>query len=130
MKNTKRIISESADSRFFLLIGRSHAYLNPILPIVTDSQTHQPDPGIRICTGSILYEDSEFGVLKDKPITLFEISNKDPWKAFYPELNKEASGEYDIVPLTNKLAPLAHYLDYILVARKQVRYTLINQKAK
>lgn len=130
-ENTKRIISESADSRFFLLIGRSHAYLNPIF---ADSnrlaKRISQTPGIKMLTGSILYEDSEFGTSKDKPITLFEISNKDPWKAFYPEINKEAPGEYHIVPLKKKLAPLAHYLDYILVARNQVRYTLINQKAK
>lgn len=119
-ENTKRIIENSNEKNFFLLIGRNHAYLNPLYGdnkrlanILVDSSS------IRVLTGVILFENSTLTVTKDKPITLFEISDKSPWKRYSPVFNKKAKKDLTIIPLRGDLCPLAHYTDYIILARDQ-----------
>lgn len=129
-ENTKRIILESDDTDFFLLVGRNHAYIKDLF---TDNirlaQALKEDAHIKVLTGVILYENSDFSANKDKPLLLFEISKKDPWKEYYTELSKKAKGEFTIVPFRKKLSPLTEYLDYVLIARDQVRFTLLNPKS-
>ncbi|MEO6949472.1 MAG: hypothetical protein ABI123_07580 [Ginsengibacter sp.] len=116
--NTKRIIENSMEKNFLLLIGRNHTYINPLIAnkktmanILVDSSS------INIRTGAILFENSILSTTKDKTITLFEISGKSPWKRHYAILNKKAKKNLTVVPLTGDLCSLSHYIDFTIIGR-------------
>lgn len=127
-ENTQRIIENSGEKNFFLLLGRNHAYLNPLFGDQKRlANILLENSSIHIRTGVILFENSTVAATKEKDITLFEISDKSPWKRYFPLLNKKAKNDLTIIPLSGELCPLAHYTDYILVARNQKQKENLNE---
>lgn len=126
-KNTQRMINASDEKNFFLLVGRNHAYLDPLYGDSNRLAKRIVDSSeIRILTGVLLYENGEFSVRNQKPVILNEISQKTPWKRFYPSINKKAKKEFTVIPLLRDLCPLARHVDYIIIARDQKPYKLLN----
>lgn len=126
-KNTQRIIERADQQNFLLLIGRNHAYLEPLYgdqnrlaKRIIDSSS------IRVLTGVFLYENGSFNVKGKAPVILHEVSQKAPWKRFYSLINKRAKKEFTVLPLLKNLCPLARHVDYIILARDQKPYELLN----
>ncbi len=127
-KNTMRIIENSDKRDFFLLIGRSHAYLdplfgeaNPLAKALSDSSA------IRLLTGIQLYENSELTSTQNKPIILFEITDKTPWSKYHRAIMRKGDdSEFTIIRLVQNLKPLAKHVDYIMVSKNQKPYKLLN----
>lgn len=127
-ENTQRIIEDSDEQDFLLLIGRSHAYLNQIYNTEkTLSSILIKNSSIRVLTGVILFQNSVLwgGNNSEERIRLFEIKNKIPWKRYYSILNRKAKNDFTIIPSSKDLCPLAYYTDYILLARNQEPYEIL-----
>ena len=127
--NTQRIIEDSKENEFLLLIGRNHAYINPIhdnkkmlAKLLIENSS------IKVKTGVILFENSVLQASKDKQVTLFETQEKIPWKRYYSIFEKKSKRDLTIIPFTKELCPLAHYTDYILLARNKKPYEFLNQQ--
>ncbi len=123
--NTQRIIETSKENEFLLLIGRNHAYLNPIhdnkkmlAKLLIEKSS------IKILTGVILFENSVL-LGNKKEITLFETKDKIPWKRYYSIFQKKAKRDLTIIPLKKDLCALAHYTDYILLAKNKGPYEFL-----
>lgn len=131
-KNAQRIIEGSDARDFLLLIGRNHAYLDPLYEDKNKFAKRVIDSsGIRVLTGILLYENAEFSLANQtKIITLFEVRDKSPWKRYYSIINKKARKSFTVVPLLKELCPLSRYTDYILVARDQQPYQLLHPAGK
>lgn len=130
-ENTKRIIENSDESKFLLLIGRNHAYLHPpygenkrLANIILDSSS------IHVLTGVMLFENSQLRATKDTAITLYEIKDKMPWKRYYSTIDRKARKDFTVIPLRKDLCPLAYYADYILVVRNTKTYKLLHPNKK
>lgn len=129
--NTQRIIENSDENKFFLLIGRNHAYLHPpygensrLANIILDSSD------IRVKTGIMLFENSQLRATKDTAITLHEIKDKMPWKRYYDEIDRKAKKDLSIIPLERDLCSLSYYVDYILVVKNTRTYKLLHPDKK
>ena len=120
-KNTQRIIEAESADNFLLLIGRDHAYRDAIY----DEKPRlvsllRSNSSINTLAGVILHENSQqWGKDYKKPITLFEVRDKIPWKEYYSQIDDKAKKEITIIPLRDDLEPLATYTDYVIVARNQ-----------
>ncbi len=126
-ENTKRIIENSKEEEFLLLIGRNHAFLNPIydnkkmlVKLLIENSA------IKVRTGVILFENSVLKAGKDKEVTLFETKEKLPWKRYHSIFEKKGKRDLSIIPLTKDLCPLAHYTDFVLLARNKKPYEFLN----
>ncbi len=126
-ENTQRMIETSREKNFLLMIGRNHAYLDPLFGdkkrlanIILDSSS------INVRTGVILFENSTLLATKDNSVTLFELSDKSPWKRYNSIFNKKAKKDLTVIPLNGELCPLAHYTDFVLVARRQKQKENLN----
>lgn len=122
-ETTQRVIAESDEQLFFLLIGRNHTYNNP-LPLYGDRQSLvarlKKDSNIHVRTGPILFQDTDLwgGKNRSETIRLFEIEQKTPWKGHQETLlNIKPKQPLRVIPLTGDLEPLARYADFILLAR-------------
>lgn len=125
--NTQRIIEDSKEKEFLLLIGRNHAYLNPIYESKKMlSKLLVENSEIKVLTGAILFENSVLLGGKKEHITLNETKTKMPWKRYYAIFEKKAKRDLTIIPLTKDLCPLAHYLDYVLIAKNKGPYEFLN----
>src|SRR5699024_88996 len=125
--NVKQVIGNSNEQEFLLLIGRSHAYIHPIYGEEARLATMLiQDSEINVLTGVILFQNTVLmgGKKGKKPITLFEIKNKKPWKNHYTLLNKLSKDNFTVIPFKDSLLPLKHYTEYILIARNQETYKL------
>ena len=128
-KSTERAISISDQKDFIMIIGRSHAYIHPIygdeeplaMKLIKETK-------IKVLTGVILFQNSILLGGKDRKdrITLFEIENKIPWKRFFPILNKNSNSPIGVIKLKGELCSLAYYTDYVILARNQEPYQLLN----
>ena len=128
-ENTQRIIENSTEKEFFLLIGRNHAYLNPIYDNKKMlAKLLIENSSIKVKTGVILFENSVLQASKDKQVTLFETQEKIPWKRYNSIFEKKGKRDLTIIPFTKELCPLAHYTDYILLARNKKPYEFITQQ--
>lgn len=130
-ENTKRIIENSEENNFLLLIGRNHAYLHPpygdnkrLSNIILDSSS------INVLTGVMLFENSTLKGSKDKVITMFEIKDKMPWNRYYSIIDKKAKKDLTVIPLRKDLCPLAYYADYVLVVKNTKAYKLLHPNKK
>lgn len=124
--NTQRIIEDSPEKDFLLLIGRNHAYLNPIYDNKKMlAKLLIQKSSIKVLTGVILFDNSVLQASKDKQVTLFETKDKIPWKRYYSIFQKKAKQDFTIIPLTKKLCPLANYTDYILLAKNRGPYEFL-----
>lgn len=125
-ENTQRVIKNSAEQDFLLLIGRNHAYLDPLYGdkirlanLLVDSSS------IKVLTGVMLFQNSEIRSGKNQ-VKLYEIDNKMPWKRYSADFNKKAKNNLTVIPLRKELCPLAHFTDYIILAKNQKSSVLIN----
>lgn len=124
--NTQRIIETSNEKEFLLLIGRNHAYLNPIFDNKKMlAKLLIEKSSIKVLTGVILFENSVLLGGKKERITLNEIKEKLPWKRYYSIFEKKAKRDLTIIPLTKDLCALAHYTDYILIAKNKEPYEFL-----
>ena len=129
--NTQRIINNSAETDFLLLIGRSHAYLNPVYcSNVSLARMLSDSTDIQIRTGSLLYENTDMYVKKGDPITLFEIKKKTPWKRYYDSFQRMAVKDITLIPFTSDLWPLMHYSDFAIIVKNQKAYELLSKASK
>lgn len=131
-KNVQREVENSPEDHFLLLIGRNHAYMEPLFgnkDMLAKRIADSTD--IRFATGVLLYENSNFMPSRTKKdsITLFEVTKKSPWKRHADIINKKSKSPLHIVPLGGELCDLKRHVDFIIVARNQEPYTLINSSA-
>lgn len=130
-ENVQRIIENTEAQDFLLLIGRSHAYLNP--PYGNKERLANlliKNSAINVLTGVMLFQNSELWATKKKVVKLFEIEKKAPWKRYDSLLNKKAKKDLTIIPLRKSLCPLAYTTDYVLIARNQKPYELLHPPKK
>ena len=119
--NVTELINSSEEKSFLMLVGRDHCYYKGLWDDKTKlARFLRKNSDFGVLSGVILHENSQqWDEDFKETITLFEIKNKDPWKDFFPKIDKLAKGEFTIIPLIGALKPLTKYTDYILVARNE-----------
>lgn len=120
-KTTAKIIKNSKAGLFLMLIGRDHAYINPIYDDKDRlARLIKKEKSFKTLSGLILHENSQqWGGKYEKQITLYEIRDKIPWKYYYDQINERVESDITIIPLENELSDLATYTDYIITAFNQ-----------
>lgn len=115
-KNIEQLITTSKDNSFFLLIGRDHAYINPIYDDKDRvARLLKEENGFSTLTGLILCENSQqWNADYDKAITLFEIRDKIPWKYYAQSIYDRGNNDISVIPLDGDLKDLNIYTDYII----------------
>lgn len=122
--NVQRTIKSNKNKNFIILIGRNHAYYNPIIDENEQMLAERLEKlsSFNLMTGAIVFEQSALRVPYYKKTiekTLFEIRDKYPWSDYYHIINKKARHELTLIPFKERLKKLKSYLDYVIVARNQ-----------
>lgn len=120
-ENIVNYIDSSDQKNFLMLVGRDHAYIQPIYDDRTRlAKLLKREHDFTTLSGLILHENSEqWGKGFKETITLFEVKDKKPWKNYHKLIYDKMDSDFSLIELNRELKNLAIYTDYILVARNQ-----------